>query len=186
MGGNAQPLTGKAQMFLGGGLYTHGIHRQAEGIGQIMNVISDIADQTNLLALNAAIEAARAGDAGRGFAVVADEVRKLAEKTMTATHEVGAVITGIQEGTRKSVAGVNLSINTIQEATNLANQSGQTLRTTPPPNAQRFATLDATQRSYAALIISVGREIGASDRAIAIALATAMVMATGSWRCSTI
>ena len=44
--------------------------QQAEGIGQIMSVIADIADQTNLLALNAAIEAARAGDAGRGFAVV--------------------------------------------------------------------------------------------------------------------
>ena len=105
------------------------LSQQAEGIGQIMSVISDIADQTNLLALNAAIEAARAGDAGRGFAVVADEVRKLAEKTMSATHEVGQVITGIQEGTRKSVAGVDLSISTIQEATNLANQSGQTLRT---------------------------------------------------------
>ena len=101
---------------------------QAEGIGQIMGVISDIADQTNLLALNAAIEAARAGEAGRGFAVVADEVRKLAEKTMGATHEVGQVISGIQEGTRKSASGVDLSINTIQEATNLANQSGETLR----------------------------------------------------------
>ncbi len=100
---------------------------QAEGIGQIMSVISDIADQTNLLALNAAIEAARAGEAGRGFAVVADEVRKLAEKTMTATSEVGQVISGIQEGTRKSVAGVDRSIGTIQEATGLASQAGETL-----------------------------------------------------------
>ncbi|MDD4700992.1 MAG: methyl-accepting chemotaxis protein [Desulfovibrio sp.] len=103
------------------------LSQQAEGIGQIMSVISDIADQTNLLALNAAIEAARAGDAGRGFAVVADEVRKLAEKTMTATHEVGQVISGIQEGTRKSVDGVDASINTIQDAITLANQSGETL-----------------------------------------------------------
>ena len=52
------------------GLNELGTH--AEGIGQVMTVIQDIADQTNLLALNAAIEAARAGDAGRGFAVVAD------------------------------------------------------------------------------------------------------------------
>jgi len=64
------------------------LDKQVAGIGQILNVISDIADQTNLLALNAAIEAARAGDAGRGFAVVADEVRKLAEKTQHATSEV--------------------------------------------------------------------------------------------------
>ncbi|MFT4300323.1 MAG: methyl-accepting chemotaxis protein [Desulfovibrio sp.] len=102
--------------------------KQAEGIGQIMGVISDIADQTNLLALNAAIEAARAGDAGRGFAVVADEVRKLAEKTMTATHEVGAVVSGIQEGTRKSMEEVDRSSSTIEGATQLANKSGEALR----------------------------------------------------------
>jgi methyl-accepting chemotaxis protein len=102
--------------------------KQAEAIGQIMNVINDIADQPNLLALNAAIEAARAGDAGRGFAVVADEVRKLAEKTMTATKEVGEAIRGIQDGTRKNMENVDRSAATIEQATELASSSGQSLK----------------------------------------------------------
>jgi methyl-accepting chemotaxis protein len=93
-----------------------------------MTVITDIADQTNLLALNAAIEAARAGDAGRGFAVVADEVRKLAEKTMTATKEVGDAIGAIQHGTRANVEGVDKSVKLITEATTLADESGQALK----------------------------------------------------------
>jgi len=102
--------------------------RQAEAIGQIMNVISDIADQTNLLALNAAIEAARAGDAGRGFAVVADEVRKLAEKTMQATSEVGSAIRGIQQGTQKNMDNVDRSVRAIEETTRLAQESGASLK----------------------------------------------------------
>jgi methyl-accepting chemotaxis protein len=101
--------------------------RQAQGIGTIMNVISDIADQTNLLALNAAIEAARAGDAGRGFAVVADEVRKLAEKTMTATKEVGDAIRGIQAGARHNVDSVDAATGAVSRATELAAAAGEAL-----------------------------------------------------------
>ena len=101
--------------------------KQAESTGQILGVISDIADQTNLLALNAAIEAARAGEAGRGFAVVADEVRKLAEKTMTATKEVGDAIRDIQNGTRKNVGNVEQVVGMIDTATTLANTSGEAL-----------------------------------------------------------
>ncbi len=100
---------------------------QAESIGSVMSVISDIADQTNLLALNAAIEAARAGEAGRGFAVVADEVRKLAEKTMSATTEVGSSISGIQDSTAVNIAQFDKASKIIKEATELANVSGQAL-----------------------------------------------------------
>jgi methyl-accepting chemotaxis protein len=101
--------------------------QQAQDIGAIMNVISDIADQTNLLALNAAIEAARAGDAGRGFAVVADEVRKLAEKTMTATKEVGQAIHGIQAGAKRNVDNVDASASAVGKATSLASAAGEAL-----------------------------------------------------------
>jgi methyl-accepting chemotaxis protein len=103
------------------------LSRKADGIGAIAQTIEDIADQTNLLALNAAIEAARAGDAGRGFAVVADEVRKLAEKTMTATKEVGEAVSGIRHGVGGTLTGMDRAKQIIEQSMARTDQAAKGL-----------------------------------------------------------
>lgn len=90
----------------------------ANRIGDVVELINNIAGQTNLLALNATIEAARAGEAGRGFAVVASEVKALAEQTAKATGEIGQQIDGIQAATEESVQaikGIGTTIERLSE-----------------------------------------------------------------------
>ncbi len=84
-----------------------GLAEAASKIGEVVNLITDIADQTNLLALNATIEAARAGDAGKGFAVVANEVKNLASQTAKATEEISRQIRAVQQETQEAVEAIN-------------------------------------------------------------------------------
>ncbi len=83
------------------------LRESSAAIGNVVNLIAQIARQTTLLALNSTIEAARAGEAGRGFAVVATEVKALAVQTQNATEEITRKIEALQHDAAGSVDAVH-------------------------------------------------------------------------------
>jgi len=88
------------------GLTMDRLKESSAAIGNVVNLIAQIARQTTLLALNSTIEAARAGEAGRGFAVVAVEVKALAVQTQNATEEITKKIDALQKDAAGSVDAV--------------------------------------------------------------------------------
>lgn len=96
-------------------------------IGEIVELIDEIAEQTNLLALNAAIEAARAGEHGRGFAVVADEVQKLSERTTSATKNIAAMIKQIQVDSSGAIDSISTGLKKVTTGRNFAEKAGISL-----------------------------------------------------------
>ncbi|CAN5171277.1 methyl-accepting chemotaxis protein [soil metagenome] len=90
------------------------LRESSAAIGNVVNLIAQIARQTTLLALNSTIEAARAGSAGRGFAVVATEVKALAVQTAEATEDIRRKIDTLQKDAASSVQAVHRISTAIQ------------------------------------------------------------------------
>ncbi|MEM9387181.1 MAG: methyl-accepting chemotaxis protein [Pseudomonadota bacterium] len=99
----------------------------SQEIGNIVELINDIADQTNILALNASIQASMAGEAGRGFAVVADEVQRLAEKSANATKQIEVLVRTIQADTNEAVISMEQSTTDVVSGATLAENAGASL-----------------------------------------------------------
>lgn len=130
----------------------------SQQIGEIIQVIDDIAEQTNLLALNAAIEAARAGEHGKGFAVVADEVRKLAERSGKATKEIADLILNIQKLTAAAVAAMEEGTNEVEQGVGLVTGAGKALK-------DILETVDETYRQIQNISAAV-EQISASSEEV--------------------
>jgi twitching motility protein PilJ len=99
----------------------------SQEIGNIVELIEEIAEQTNILALNASIEASRAGESSRGFAVVADEVQKLAERSAGATKKIEVLVSTIQSDTNEAVMSMERSTTDVVGGALLAENAGAAL-----------------------------------------------------------
>lgn len=99
----------------------------SQQIGDIVELINDIAEQTNILSLNAAIQAAMAGEAGRGFAVVADEVQRLAERSGNATRQIDALVKTIQSDTSEAISSMERSTSEVVSGAKLSQDAGTSL-----------------------------------------------------------
>lgn len=97
-----------------------GLSEDAQSIGEVIELIENIAAQTNLLALNATIEAARAGEAGKGFAVVASEVKELASQTTKATENISARVSSVQTSTDNAVSAIQEIKSVIQQVNSIS------------------------------------------------------------------
>ncbi len=100
----------------------------SQEIGDIVELIDDIADQTNILALNAAMQAAMAGEAGRGFAVVADEVQRLAERSSNATKQIEALVKTIQADTNEAVSSMEATTTGVVAGAKMSEDAGEALK----------------------------------------------------------
>ena len=142
----------------------------SQRVGEIVQLIEDLADQTNLLALNAAIQAASAGEHGRGFAVVADEVRRLAERSGDATKQIESLIRAIQTDTAAAVVAMEESTQQVVAGSRLADEAGgslQSIESVVAELARLISAISLSAQAHAgasAIVVDSMKEVSSVTR----------------------
>jgi methyl-accepting chemotaxis protein len=152
-----------------------GLAQQTQAIGAITQTVTELADQSNLLALNAAIEAARAGEQGKSFAVVAQHVRDLAERSKTATRQVGAILGDIQRSTNAAVLVTEEGSKGVDLGSRLAGQAGQVIHRIAQEvetGVQTNMQIAAAAQQQTAGMTQIGQAMTAIQQATVQALAS--------------
>ena len=137
------------------------LRESSAAIGNVVNLIAQIARQTTLLALNSTIEAARAGDAGRGFAVVATEVKALAVQTQNATEEITKKIEALQ----KDAAGSADAVHRISQAIEAIRPVFESVNGAVAEQSATTGEMSENAASAADFIVSVGDSASEIDTA---------------------
>ena len=99
------------------------LSEQTNQIGNISQLVSDLANQTNMLALNAAVEAVRAGEYGKGFSVVASEIRKLADESKQSADKINNLVGEIKQATNVTVVVTEAGIQSVENTEDLAKKT---------------------------------------------------------------
>ncbi len=132
---------------------------KSQKIGEILEIINNIAAETKLIAFNAAIEASRAGEAGKGFAVVAVEVKKLAENVVGSTKTIKEIVTEIQSLASASVMAIEEDIRKVNEGTKLAQKAGESLE-------EILDMVDQTTKSAKQISVATQQQRTASEQVV--------------------
>ncbi len=147
----------------------HELSDSAQRIGDVIDLIRNVAEQTNLLALNATIEAARAGEAGRGFAVVASEVKSLATQTSKATEDIAHQIGAMQSASRDAVEAIAAIRETIDAINAVAASISSAVEQQSAAVNEISSNTAATVQGVSSLDSEIGRVKSASEQTLEVA-----------------